>query len=102
VWRHALVVISALLLGAHFLRDGQHLLVLLSLLFPALLLVRRGWATPVLRGLLVLACAEWLRTAWVLAQQRQAVGEPWMRMALILGGVAAITALSARVARART
>ena len=99
MWRHALVVISALLIGAHFLRDGQLLLVLLSLLLPALLLVRRPWATTVVRGLLGLACAEWLRTAWVLTQQRQAQGEPWTRMALILGVVALITGLAAWFAR---
>lgn len=101
MWRHGLVVISALLLGAHFLRDGQHLFVLLSLSFPTLLLVRRPWATPVVRGLLLLAVAEWLRTAWVLVQQRQTQGEPWTRMALILGAVALITGLSAWVARGR-
>jgi hypothetical protein len=36
-------MLASLILGAHFLRDGHMLFVLLCLLFPFLLLIRRRW-----------------------------------------------------------
>ena len=65
-----------------------------SLAFPLLLLVQRQWAQRVVQGVLVLATFEWIRTLLAHVAQRQALGEPWLRMALILGGVAAFTAAS--------
>ena len=43
--------------------------------------------------------AEWLLTAYLLVQQRLALGLPWQRMALILCAVAVFTAASALVFR---
>ena len=50
-----------------------------------------------LRG--YLGAAEWLLTAYLLVQQRLALGLPWQRMALILCAVAVFTAASALVFR---
>ena len=97
--RHVAVFLSALLLAAHFLRAGDLPLVLLALLVPALLWVRRPWAPRVVQAALGLGALEWVRTLWAALAQRQAAGEPWLRMALILGGVALFTALSALAAR---
>ena len=49
----------------------------------------------------MLAGLEWVRTLLFDVQQRQAVGEPWLRMALILGSVALFTLLAAWCARGR-
>ena len=55
----------------------------------------RAWAARVLQAALVLGVLEWLRTLTVLAVQRQHAGLPWLRMALILGAVAALALVAA-------
>ena len=95
------VVLSFLLLGAHFLRTGQLALAVISVLLPVLLLLRARWIPRLFSVLLILAAAEWLRTLYALAAMRIAWGQPWGRLALILGGVAAFTALAALVFRSR-
>jgi hypothetical protein len=93
------VLLSAVLLAAHFSRHDMPLLIPVALLFPALLLVRRPWVPRVVQGILVLAAVEWIRTAIGLGRARVAAGEPWVRMAVILGAVALVTAASALVFR---
>lgn len=95
------VMLSVLLLAAHFLRSGNGVLVLLCLLVPLLLLLRRPWVPRALQVLLVLGAAEWARTLWGFAATRRAHGQPWTRMALILGAVALFTLLSALVFRSK-
>ena len=89
------VVLSALLLGAHFLRMGMMPLVALSVAFPFILLLRRAWAARLVQILLVLGALEWIRTLTVLAAARWASGQPWVRLVVILGVVAAFTGGSA-------
>ncbi len=99
--RTTLVVLSAVLLGAHFLRAGQLVLAGASAAAPLLLAVRRPWAPVLLRVLLLLAAAEWIRTALVLIRRRAADGESWTRLAIILGAVVLLTAGAALAVRAR-
>lgn len=93
------VLLSSLLLAAHFFRFGHLFLVLLSLIFPALLWIRKRWAVRVVQGILVIGSIEWLRTLLVFVNIRIAVGEPWVRLVLILGTVAALTLASTFVFR---
>lgn len=93
--RTAGVVVSLLVLGAHFLRAGHPWLVLALLLAPLLLLVRRTWAIRCLQVVLLLGALEWLRTLVALASVRLQAGEPVLRMGLILSVVAAVAVLSA-------
>ena len=51
--------------------------------------------------LLVLGALEWLRTLYLLAAMRIAWDQPWTRLAVILGTVALLTALSGLVFRSR-
>jgi hypothetical protein len=95
------VVLSLLLLAAHFLRSGSLLLVGALVLMVALVPVRRAWAARALQVTLVLGTLEWLRTLFVLVSSRMQAGEPVTRLAAILGGVAAVTALSAWVFRGK-
>lgn len=95
------IVLSALLLAAHFLRGGQAALVALALALPLLLAIRRPWAGWLLCSGLALGSLEWLYTLLIIAQQRMAMGEPWLRMAAILGTVALITGASALLTRSR-
>lgn len=93
------VLLSALLMAAHFSRADITPLVWLSLAFPLILLVRRPWVARLTVVLLVIAGAEWIRTLLTIAGRRQADGDPWLRMAVILGAVAAATLASALVFR---
>ncbi len=88
-------ILSAVLLAAHFLRDGQIVVVVLCLLLPLLLIPRKLALLRLLQGLLVIGALEWLRTLWTMVQVRQAMDEPWTRLALILGVVAAFTLATA-------
>ena len=92
---HLPAALSLLLLGAHFLRVDAMTLVAVCVALCGLLLVSRPWAARVLQTALVLGALEWLRTLTVLALQRQHAGAPWLRMAVILGIVAALALVAA-------
>jgi hypothetical protein len=96
------VLLSGLLLSAHFLRAGLPALVILSLAFPALLLIRRRWAARLVQIILVLGTLEWVRTLLVLVIERYQAGQPWWRLAIILGLVALFTGSSALLFRCRS
>ncbi len=87
--------LSALLLGAHFLRVGDGVGVAASLALLALLAVPRRWAARATQAALLLGAAEWLRTLIRLVAERREEQAPYVRMAIILGAVAALTAVSA-------
>ena len=89
------VVLSLLMLGAHFLRDQSHIGVAVSLLLVGLLFIRRAWVARLVQVALVLGALEWLHTLYVLAKFRAAMGQPATRMIVILGVVAAVTFCSA-------
>jgi hypothetical protein len=91
------VILSLLVLGAHFYRAGHLLLAGGTLLALGLLCIRRPLAVRLMQGLLVAGAVEWLATAGRLVMFRQAQGLPWLRLALILGLVALCTLLSALV-----
>ncbi len=93
------VLISFLLVAAHFFRAGQVFFVILMLCMPLLLLLRQSWVPVVIQVVLLLAAVEWLRTLINIAQLRVHTGEPWVRMAVILGAVALFTAASGLVLR---
>jgi len=61
----------------------------------ALLFVRTPWAARILQIALAIATLEWLRTAWVFAAARAAADQPYARLLVIIGAVAALTALAA-------
>ena len=96
------VVLSLLVLGAHFLRDGSPLLTAVTLALLGLLAVRRPWSVRVIQVVLVLGALEWIRTLVRLASYRADAGQPVLRMAIILGVVAAFTLFSAWMFRTAT
>ena len=89
------IVLSLLVLAAHFLRGGSLGIAVLVLGLLGLLFVRRTWVARLLQVVLVLGALEWTRTLVVLAMRRSEQGEPFARMALILGVVVAVTVMSA-------
>ena len=97
-----LPALALLLLGAHFFRAALVPLTVVCLGLMALLFVRARWAWLTLQVALTLGTLEWLRTAWEFASARAALGQPYTRLLVILGGVALLTALAALVLRAQT
>jgi hypothetical protein len=93
--------LALLVLGAHFLRAGHLALVAVSLAVVTILFVRRPWAARIVQGALVLGALEWLSTLALLAEERRAAGTPYLRMTLILVGVALATAFSLLAFRSR-
>lgn len=96
--------LALIVLAAHFYRESAWLLAAASLALAALLAVRRPWVPRLLQAALMLGALEWVWTAAMLVQQRMAMDRPWTRLAVILGVVTLLTALSAlalRSARAR-
>lgn len=86
------VIVSMLLIGAHFLRSGSLVLVAVSLMLLLVLLIRHPLAARLLQLALLLATVEWVRTAFVFIMARAAAGLPWVRLAWILGAVAGVSA----------
>jgi len=86
------VILSALLLGAHFLRADLTILAVLIVLFPVVLLVKREWVARLSQFVLLLGGLEWLRTLLVLVAARREMAQSWTRLAVILCVVALFTA----------
>ena len=100
IWLQLLpVVISLIVLGAHFLRSGSVVMVAITLVVLGLLFVRRLWAARTIQAALLLGAVEWVRTLTRLAAWRAQEGQPALRLVLILGSVALLTGLSALVFR---
>lgn len=92
----AFASLFCVILAAHFLRMGAMTGVLVCLALPIVAaLTRARWALRCLQALLVLGCASWIMTALRIGAARHAAGEPWLRMAVILGTVAVLSALAA-------
>lgn len=89
------VVLSLVILGAHFMRYGSSVGVVGSAVLIALLIVRRPWAARLVQVALILGVLEWIRTLHMLVQVRVAEDQPFVRMVIILGVVAAVTLCSA-------
>jgi hypothetical protein len=96
------VILSALLIAAHFYRSGALIFTAICLLLPVLLVSKNHWIPKIITAFLLLAAGEWLRTLFVFIEHYQAAGIPWTRMAIILGGVSIFTASSALVFKTST
>lgn len=89
------LLLSCLLLGAHFLRANLSLLVLFTLAIPLFLIIKQQWAIRLVQLCMILGSVEWLRTLSIFVAQRRDFDQPWGRLALILCAIALFTGLSA-------
>ncbi len=87
--------LAVLLLAAHFSRAGNLLFALACLALVPVCFGRSPRARITVRSVLIAGVVVWLGTAWRIAGARAAAGEPATRMWLILGAVAAFTAVAA-------
>ncbi len=98
---HVPIVLSVVVLAAHFLRYGNYIGVACSLALFALMFLRTAWATRVVQAALVLGALEWGWTLYRLAEMRAAMGESATRMTIIIGSVALVTLISAALFQTR-
>ena len=89
------IVLSLVVMGAHFMRYGHDILVAGAVLMIALLFIRQPWVARLAQVVLALGALEWVLTLYGLIQVRAAMDQPYTRMAVILGTVAAVTLCSA-------
>ena len=95
-------VLSLLVLAAHFLHnDSGWLPVVVSIALCGLLFSRNRWLLYAVQTVLILAAIEWVFTAQGLAQERQQMGLPWIRSAIILVSVALFNVAAAAMLRWR-
>ena len=85
------IIFAYLLLGAHFLRSGNTIFIVVSVLAPCLLLVKKRWTLLLIQWLAYCGTLVWIHTTLVLVRQRIAIGATWGRMLLILSGVVLFT-----------
>ena len=100
--RISLYIVTVSLIAAHFLRVGDTVGVALCVATPFLFFVRQHWSLLLLQALAYVAAAVWLVTAWQIAAERFSFGQPWLRAALILVAVAAVSALAGGLLRSRS
>jgi hypothetical protein len=86
---------ALLLLAAHLVHNGASALAALPVVLVGLLGLRRWWVGRLVQAVLIVATIEWGLTAAVLAQSRIGHGQPYVRLVVILGAVALLTALAA-------
>lgn len=88
-------VLSWWLLAAHFFRMGLLAPTALCGLAPLSFALRGNVTRVVSQVAMLVGAALWLHTASTLVAARQATGQPWLRLVVILGAVAAFHLLSA-------
>lgn len=89
------MVLVFALCAAHLWRAGQEGAAILCAFWGLWNLRRAAWIRPITVTLLFLLAVEWFITAGRLIQIRMMLGEPWLRLAAILLGVAVFTQATA-------
>ena len=100
--RIGVFIAAALLLAAHFLRQGNIVAVVFCAAAPLLFLWRRRWSLITLQLLAYAATATWIVTLLHIIEQRQLAGRAWTTAALILGVVALLTLLAGLLLNSRS
>lgn len=88
------LILADLLLAAHFLRFGGFSPAALALLFLITLFIRRSWIIRLWQALMFVATLVWIDTAIKLIRLRLALDLPWIRLAIIMALVIALTAFA--------
>jgi hypothetical protein len=99
--RIAIYAIAAMLIGAHFLRAGNFVMVALCIAAPFAFFYRRRLSLVVLQVFAYGAFATWLYTAWQLVEMRRLLGQKWALAAAILGAVALYSLLAGLLLNSR-
>lgn len=99
--RRVPALLALLVLGAHAVRAGVPLpiAIVATIGAVALLFVDKPAARTIVAAVLWGGVATWAHVAYARTVERLAEGRPWIRMVVILGGVALFTAWAAVLVR---
>jgi hypothetical protein len=87
--------LSLLILAAHFLREGNVLVCAIHLVMALTLsLEHRPWVPRFMQAFLAIGLVVWGFALSQFVHERQALGEPTLRLIVILGSVMAVDALA--------
>ncbi len=96
------VIISFLLLAAHFSRADMLVFSIIALLIPFLLFIKKIWVVRTIQLFLLVGAFEWLRTMFVYIGIRKSIGDDWTVLAIILSVVAIVTFSSGLVFQSKS
>jgi hypothetical protein len=85
------VILADLLLSAHFLRFSGVFPAALALLLLGTLFIRRSWVIRFWQALMFIATLVWIDSTIKLVQLRLMLELPWLRLAVIMMLVIALT-----------
>lgn len=85
------IILAAILVAAHFLRIYSILSMVLCLLAPFLLFIKKRWSIVTLQLLTIPAAFIWLMTLLGIIQERILEERSWTASAIILGTVTVFT-----------
>ena len=92
MWRTIIVFLAYWIMAAHFLREGNVMVVSVLVALPFTLFFNKEFVFRMLQaGLVIGVFAVWLPTIYHIADYRLATEQPWIRMALIMSGVIIFT-----------
>ena len=94
ILRISLLAVVALLLAAHFLRQGSLVPTALCALTPLLFAIRRRWSLIVLQVFAYFCAGIWITTLTALIQERLATQRPWIAALVILTAVTLLSLLA--------
>lgn len=83
-----------ILLAAHFSRANNPVLMVLALLVPFLLFIKKPWVIQALQGVSYLAAIVWVFSAYQYILIRISNGDDWQRLLIIMMAVALYSAWS--------
>lgn len=102
VFNLSLIVLSFLLLAAHFLRMDLMVLMVISVVSPFLLFYRKKRISFLLQFFLFLGALEWIRSIIEIINYRLDTGQDWMLMLIILTCVVLVTLYAALSIRSKS
>jgi len=88
------VIVSFLLLAAHFLRESNLVMLGICCGIPWVLLIKDRRSLLIAQIAIYAGVLVWVNTTLRIYRQRVLLGLPWQRAILILGGVTVLTAIA--------
>ncbi len=95
-WRVIIITLAFLLLGAHFVSFSQTEWAIIACVMPLLMFIRHNIINQLLKFTLLLSVIFiWAVTTFNFIDMRMTLSEPWLRLAMIMGGVMIFTLFAA-------
>ncbi|OCH14350.1 hypothetical protein [Aliivibrio sp. 1S128] len=88
MWRTIIVFLAYWIMAAHFLREGNLMVVSVLVALPFTLFFNKEFVFRMLQaGLIIGVFSVWLPTIYHIAEYRLATEQPWIRMSIIMSSV---------------